>query len=530
MYISYNENKLLSEKQRLNNNKKFINDYLKKLKYYFDNVYKSIDPNILLDDEQRIAILNDEDALMIIAGAGSGKTTTITAKVKYLVDILKVNPKKILIISYTNKAVNELKERINQDFDIPVDITTFHKFALSILNKFNNYKIIDESKIKNTINDYILTQLNNLKVLRLISTVNKESFLKNYFKLMVGLSINIDNLTNISYKVISSIKINKSDYYEIYDLVKEKKQKNNCFLDFIDKVYKYVINHLTYNNLIDFEDMINIACRKIKSLDSFRYKYIIVDEYQDISQNRFELLKCIYDHFNIKLVVVGDDWQSIFKFSGSRIDLFTEFSNIFPRSNILKISNTYRNSQQLINIAGNFIMKNSKQISKNLKSNKSLSEPVIILMYHKDKVLKLKQQLNEFRENDKILLLGRYTFDCDFLNKSVDFVINGENITYRRRPNMSIVFLTVHSAKGLGYDQVIVLNNENGVYGFPSKRKNDKFINLFIDDKDNYYEERRLFYVALTRTKNRVYLLVNKHKKSCFIKELLNGGYDVKKR
>ena len=116
-------------------NEKYIKESLIKYKDYFDNMYKGIDDNILLDEEQRIAILTDEDYNLIVAGAGSGKTTTMAAKVKFLVDVKKIDPKDIILISYTNKAVLELKERINKDFKIPALVCTFHKFGVEILKK-----------------------------------------------------------------------------------------------------------------------------------------------------------------------------------------------------------------------------------------------------------------------------------------------------------------------------------------------------------------------------------------------------------
>ena len=100
---------------------------------YFNNLFKNVDDNIHLDQEQINVILDESKYLMVIAGAGSGKTTTMSAKVKYLVDIKKVDPKKIILISFTNKAVLELKERINDNFNIPCDISTFHSFAYKLL-------------------------------------------------------------------------------------------------------------------------------------------------------------------------------------------------------------------------------------------------------------------------------------------------------------------------------------------------------------------------------------------------------------
>src|SRR5690554_1957400 len=116
-------------------NNDFILLQMTKHKDYLDNILKEDDPNVLLDEEQRRAIINNEDYCLVIAGAGAGKTTTIAAKVKYLVDILKVDPSKILVISFTNKAVDELKERINNRLKISCPVTTFHACGNAIIRK-----------------------------------------------------------------------------------------------------------------------------------------------------------------------------------------------------------------------------------------------------------------------------------------------------------------------------------------------------------------------------------------------------------
>ena len=136
-YISYSESKI-SEEKRKQNNQKYIEQELIKQKQYFDEMFKKIDSNIILDEEQRKIILTEEDNLMVIAGAGTGKTTTITAKVNYLIEKLNIKEEEIIIISYTNKAIQELKQRINIDFKHKVDIMTFHKFAYKIIKKNKN--------------------------------------------------------------------------------------------------------------------------------------------------------------------------------------------------------------------------------------------------------------------------------------------------------------------------------------------------------------------------------------------------------
>ncbi len=116
-------------------NEKVLERDLIKYKDYFDNMYKGIDDNIHLDEEQRRAILTDEDYSLIIAGAGTGKTTTMASKVKYLVDIKEIVPSKIAVMSFTKKATQELENRIKIDFEIPVNVTTFHSLGLAYIRE-----------------------------------------------------------------------------------------------------------------------------------------------------------------------------------------------------------------------------------------------------------------------------------------------------------------------------------------------------------------------------------------------------------
>ena len=128
-------------------NRKFIIDKIIEYKDYFDQMFRDIDPNVKLDEEQIKAVLVDEDYEMVIAGAGSGKTTTMSAKVKYLVEKRQIDPTQIIMISYTNEASKELKTRINDEFKIPVNIYTFHKFCLDIIRKKEKVKILSDNEI-----------------------------------------------------------------------------------------------------------------------------------------------------------------------------------------------------------------------------------------------------------------------------------------------------------------------------------------------------------------------------------------------
>ena len=265
------------------------------------------------------------------------------------------------------------------------------------------------------------------------------------------------------------------------------------------------------------------------------YKYVIIDEYQDVSMQRFNLTKKIQELFNAKIIAVGDDYQSIFGFSGSRIDLMTEFKKYLEDAKQIPITNVYRNSQELIDIATSFIDKNSMQIKKKLSSIKHLDNPIEIYVY--DDSIYLETNINKsnllvsildkiYNNNpkNKVLLLERYNSDIDtVLNTNELIKKNKENIINKSHLNMQIDYLTIHKSKGLEYDDCILINAIDDKYGFPSKIEDEKIISILkpkIKENITYPEERRLFYVAITRTKNKLYILVPKSKVSSFVKEI----------
>lgn len=718
-------------------NWKFLNIHLEEEKKYLDNLLKEVDPMISLDREQRKVILSDEDYTLVVAGAGAGKTTTLAGKVKYLTERKKINPKEILVISFTNKAVNELKEKINKELGIECPITTFHATGYAVLKKTDlEKKVINEGFLYNIVNDYI----KNKVVTKPILVEKLIQFFGNYFDLPYeGKDINLFfnfiaskdystlksnigeyNQTIIDYKtgknqtlnneIVRSIEevqianflyLNGLEYeYEPiypYHILKAKKpytpdfkirqgdkevylehfgitedghhtfyseqeletykkniqdkielhkkhktkliytfsaykdnqnylkhleeelikcgfelqkveakevflklvtreenkyitkfvklmctflsnfktngytlddlenmQRNanvrsKLFFDIFKECYLEYQRALFENEALDFQDMINDSARILKEKqikkETLDFKYIIVDEYQDISRQRFNLTKELSKLCDAKIIAVGDDWQSIFAFSGSDISLFTKFTESFPDAKVLKITKTYRNAQEIIDIAGNFIQKNKSQIQKTLLSPKTITKPVIISTYN-DQVDRnltkgkggkyynlgkiLEKQIGFILEKNKeegksilstILILGRYNFDARNMCFSKDFNYDEKNgkVTSKKYPTAKLEFMTAHSSKGLGYDNVIIMNTKNETYGFPSKVENDLVLN-YVTKQDNsiqYAEERRLFYVALTRTKNRVFILTPENNPSEFVLELIKDYSNI---
>lgn len=289
-------------------------------------------------------------------------------------------------------------------------------------------------------------------------------------------------------------------------------------------------NYLHKNNAIDFSDMINEAAALVSSgCNILPYKYVIVDEYQDISKSRFNFLKAIADRSGAKFFCVGDDWQSIYRFAGSDISLFTDFEKYFGYTKILRIEKTYRNSQQLIDEASDFVLKNPMQLKKNLRSDKNLDYPIVFWRFDDDPRKSLQQMINkivlDFGVNSSVLLLGRTNYDLEIAKKTGLFKNYYQNrkqkLEYIPIPELQIDFMSVHKSKGLEADNVILLNFKNDKLGFPNKIADDKVLNLVLTNAEDFKfaEERRLFYVAITRTKNRTFILTDNRNPSQFFKE-----------
>ncbi len=709
-------------------NETFLRRHLNSEKPYLDNILKKVDPVINLDEEQRKVVLSDEDYTLVIAGAGAGKTTTVAAKVRYLVERKGIKPEQILVISFTNKAVGELRDKINKALNIKCPVTTFHKTGYAILrrqdegtktvvdqgfmfNVINNYlkgnilenpelvdKLIlffgsyfdapyegedlntffnaikkgDFSTLKGNMNEYAeqiidkrsgkcisiahetlrsrqevlianFLYLNNIdytyekpypyRIPNAVKTytpdftitqgdkvayiehfgisedgqnsrynaeelekykkaVNdkvrlhrqhktdliytfsryrdkrnllehlKEELIKHGFNLVPRDSkevfekiVNTEEnryilqLVNLVCNFIRGFKTNGFAVEDFYRFIhKSNNERTKLFLTICEQCFHEYSKRLKEKNAVDFEDMINDSARILREHEvrgeKLDFKYIIVDEYQDISRQRFNLTKELSNLCNAKIIAVGDDWQSIYAYAGSDITLFTQFKKTFGYGEELSITKTYRNAQEVIDIAGNFIQKNTAQIRKALVSPKHIDNPIVIETYSEEvdrekyqgkggvyfligqTVETIMDQIYADKPNASILLLGRYGFDAYNLGKSADFVYDDKtgNVYSKKYQDKKFDFMTVHRAKGLGYDYVILINARTGTYGFPSQIQDDPVLKYVVKDDSSitFAEERRLFYVALTRTKNRVFVVTPQQHPSEFVLELVH--------
>lgn len=654
-----------------------------------------------LDKQQRRSIVSEEDNCLVVSSAGSGKTSSIVGKVKYLTEIKGIAPERILLISYTNKAATELTERMATN---GLKGYTFHKLAIDIIGEttgtkpsiFDNtdslfvdiyHKLLDKSSFKKSIVEYFIDyqaneadleqrkngrreQLSEQKNVRLKAMfpdmdgraiyvrseqeqkicfvlssfgvkfryeepyehqlademhsqyrpdfsiyfkqegVTKRIYLEHFgvdehglvpawFAKDKGITYEEANQKyndGITWKkaahekfgtqllVTSSADFHYSDIRdklrklldyagvpiqektdeELYDLVlpKGSKQekafirlvvtfvtlvKSSCksvkevlqqaknaddersvfiIKHIFQPVYERYVNALSDSNQIDFTDAILQATEICRSSHPVEYDYIIVDEFQDISVDRYNFLKVLREgNPPAKLYCVGDDWQSIYRFSGSDMALFNQFPEYFGATEINKIETTYRFGEPLVSLSSNFIQRNKTQIQKNIHSFSSeMRTELEFYAYDRRDYCNTIGQLVAFIPSDKsIFLLGRYSFDDYYLSFMYQSIKEG-NRFYYVIGGRKIEFLTVHKSKGLEADYVILLQCNKDTYGFPSQVSDDPVLNYVLTKSDQfpYGEERRLFYVAITRAKIKTLILYDKRFPSVFVDEFLH--------
>jgi DNA helicase-4 len=303
------------------------------------------------------------------------------------------------------------------------------------------------------------------------------------------------------------------------------------FVNIVCKLIAAYEKRLAAAGALDFEDMIIKAAQYADS-GKFQHPWrlVLVDEFQDISRARANLLTGLLKHApGCKLFAVGDDWQSIYRFAGSDIGIFTNFSEHFGTTATNFLTQTFRSNQGIATVAANFIQENSAQVKKFVIAVDNTMQDVIaiIRVEKRDHVAGLiRACLEEIaatargsQTRHSVYLLGRYNHQSPPALKAWQAEL---------KDWLKIEFKTVHSSKGLQADYVILLGLQGGKLGFPSQIADDPLLELVMPQPESYphAEERRLFYVALTRARHRVYLLVSKYLPSCFVEEL-ERNYDT---
>ncbi len=658
-----------------------------------------------LDRQQMTCVVKEVHNHLVIAGAGTGKTTTVVGKIKYLLKSEKCRPEDILVLSFTNASATEMCERIHSETGEDIDASTFHKLGLNIISKVDGIKpkitqlnlrsfvkvqlqnqmqsagylsllsvyllfnrVVAKSEFEfktegeyreylsmnppTTINNETVKSYGELDIANFLTqngiryiyehpyemdtrtseysqycpdfylpdydiyieyfAIDREGNVPSYFKgkngrsgveeyqasmkwkrqlhsdnhtillecfayekfegilldalekklkdasvemkpkttkelweqvTLEGESV-LDGIVELFETLINLIKSNGDDIATMRNknVVGVNHQSNNMILSLLEPIFNAYCTYLKEHEEIDFNDMINLSAQYVQQGKfSNAYKYVIVDEYQDISKARFSLLNSLRQSRDFDLFCVGDDWQSIYRFAGSDIGYILDFEKHWGATEISKIETTYRFSQTLIEISSGFVMRNPAQITKIIKGKRDdagfpLGE---ISGYNERYAIEfMVEKLNDLPKGSSVFFIGRYSFDekllCDsgMLDCRYNNAENTKEIIYRKRPDLKMSFVTAHRSKGLQADYIFIINNKKSRMGFPSKIQDSPILNLLLDNCEHfpYAEERRLYYVALTRAKKKAYIMTVNGKESEFAMELKRKyGEEIKR-
>lgn len=510
--------------------------------------YKNVD-GYILDTQQISCIENNSINTLVIAGAGTGKTTTIIGKIKWILAKWKAEniskpPPQILVVSFTHASRNELEGRILAEilcddsiFKIyhPKDflkVETFHSLALKIVKTTKHNSSLEESGFESF-----------LKLLCSDLSEEKIDDIDHLYSLMRNYRVNFAEISE-------GLRKRFRHFWQKEDL-----KQNLAQLEKLENLVSQYEGYLKKNHSIDFAGLLEEATNYTDPI--YAYDYVVIDEYQDISPLEYSLIKKLREIHDFKLFCVGDDWQTIYQFAGSEISLILNFEKCWGETKVFKIEQTYRFPEKLAELSGSFIMQNRAQLMKQIRG-KRLDEPDQIVEINGPSERTDLDALYYFLLNlpvhAKIFLIGRYNFDirkishCEYLV----FTKLGDKlqIIMRERPDLEISFLSAHKSKGLQADYVFIINCRDTTLGFPSRVEEDKLAGLVrelaihnlsqdknpkkksrffsdfllerrLSDSDfAFSEERRLFYVAMTRARKKVLFLTVKDKESPFILEL----------
>ena len=349
-----------------------------------------------------------------------------------------------------------------------------------------------------------------------------------------------DSILQLISTFIALMKSNRSTPESILETIKKDQASRPDFIErsrfMLYEIFMPMFNEyqktLAEKKQIDYTDLILKATDICEAgLYKKEYDMILVDEFQDISVDRFRLLQSLRRKEPLtKLYCVGDDWQSIFRFSGSDLSLFNSFEEYFGYTEKCKIENTYRFGEPLIKLSSDFILANEFQVPKEVRSNDSSKHTVLSLVEYKNEdgsqLEHLKSIVSGISRDETIMLVGRYHSDIEFIPQ--DSVLGRDqkyNITKVRVNGREMAYNTVHSAKGLEADNIILVNCSQEGNGFPSKVSDDPILGYVLSKPESYpfAEERRLFYVAITRAKKHAYVMYKETCPSPFITDMVKA-------
>ncbi|MFU0911831.1 DNA helicase IV [Kluyvera intermedia] len=507
------------ESGRAQHNQRYTDAMLQQYSDFFEQIESSP-----LNPSQARAVVNGERSLLVLAGAGSGKTSVLVARAGWLMARGEASAEQILLLAFGKKAAEEMDERLQTRLHTDaITARTFHSLALFIIQQ-GSKKVPVVSKLENdsAARHKLFTQCwqqqcrekkAQAKGWRLWLQeelgwdVSDESFWENE-KIAKRMGSRLDRWVSLMrMHGGSQAEMIAGAPEEVRDLFGKRVKLMAPLL----KAWKTALKE---ENAVDFSGLIHQA---IIILEKGRFvspwKYILVDEFQDISPQRAALLAALRkQNSQTSLYAVGDDWQAIYRFSGAQLSLTTAFSHYFGEGDSCALDTTYRFNGRIGDIANRFIQQNPHQLSKPLNSLTAGDKNAVTLL-EDDKLDALFDKLSGYATPDqRILVLARYHhLKPAALEKAVT-----------RWPKLNIDFMTMHASKGQQADYVIVLGLQEGFDGFPAPARESIMEQALLPAPEDFpdAEERRLLYVAITRAKLRVWLLFNQAQPSSFVEVL----------
>ncbi|HEP0306931.1 TPA: DNA helicase IV [Providencia rettgeri] len=486
-----------------------------------------------LNYSQSLSVINGEDNVLVLAGAGSGKTSVLVARAGWLILRGLAKTKQILLLAFGRKAADEMNERIHSRLQQDIEAKTFHALALHIIREGSKKSpVISELEtdtqkrhtlLLNEWREQCSAKKAQAKGWRewlseeLQWEIPDGEFWKDE-KISTKVATRLDRWLSLMRMHGGSQKdMIENTAEEIRDLF----QKRIRLMAPLLKAWKSALKD---EGAIDFSGLIHQA---INILEKGRFispwKHILVDEFQDISPLRAKLLQVLRkQNKQTTLFAVGDDWQAIYRFSGAELDLTTSFEHNFGIGELCALDTTYRFNERIGEVANQFILQNPMQLDKPLNSLTKGNKKSVILLYE-DALERLLDKMSGYVLDDEtILVLARYHYlKPNILDKAKT-----------RWPKLNIQFMTIHASKGQQADHVIICGLNSGKDGFPAPARESIIEQALLPKPEDFdhAEERRLLYVALTRAKQQVWLLYHPEKPSEFVDELKQLGVPKQKK
>lgn len=504
---------------RLQHNQAYTDAMLAEHTEFFQKIESSP-----LNPAQARAVVNGEQSLLVLAGAGSGKTSVLVARAGWLLARGEAAAEQILLLAFGRKAAQEMDERIRERLHTQ-DVTarTFHSLALHIIQQ-GSKKVPTVSKLENDTaarNKLFIATWRQQCSEKKAQAKGWRQWLEEEMQWSVPEGNFWDDeklqrrLASRLDRWVSLMRMHGGAQAEMIanapEAIRDLFSKRIKLMAPLLKAWKSALKE---ENAVDFSGLIHQA---IVILEKGRFispwKHILVDEFQDISPQRAALLAALRkQNSQTTLFAVGDDWQAIYRFSGAQLSLTTAFRQHFGEGDRCDLDTTYRFNSRIGEVANRFIQQNPHQLKKPLNSLAAGDRKAVTLL-DESQLDALLDKLSGFaKAEERILVLARYHhLKPASLEKAAT-----------RWPKLQLDFMTIHASKGQQADYVIVVGLHDGNDGFPAPARESIMEEALLPMVEDFpdAEERRLLYVALTRARHRVWLLFNKDAPSCFVDEL----------